>query len=304
MPSPGRKTHHWASNAALRVALGAAALAGAEGLPAAPGTAAGAASLEVKVGGLTADGRLPPSAAYCPPTKMDPAEYNISPSVAWSRGPRATRSYALIMTDLDVPKDLSLINKPGVTISADTPRVPFIHWVLVDIPPSITALKEGAEGDGFVPKGKPSGRRRMDCAAPTSFHTFIPRTPNLPVPAAVMTAPAPRTTTSCRIATSPGCTPWMYPPSDCAACSSERMRSVPCRGTYWPWARRRPNTQRIREALRPCSKTVARTVDFPALFAAQKRPLPHTEIARPLDIPRSSCQDVLRTLSERGCLYE
>jgi Raf kinase inhibitor-like YbhB/YbcL family protein len=149
-------------------------VAGAEGLPAAPGTATGAASLEVKVGGLTADGRLPPSAAYCPPTKMDPAEYNISPSVSWSRGPRATRSYALIMTDLDVPKDLSLINKPGVTISADTPRVPFIHWVLVDIPPSITALKEGAEGDGFVPKGKPIGPTPHGLRGANVFSHFYP----------------------------------------------------------------------------------------------------------------------------------
>jgi Raf kinase inhibitor-like YbhB/YbcL family protein len=174
MPSSGRKTPHWAWNAALVVALGAAALAGAEGLPAPPGTATGAASLEVKVGGLTADGRLPPSAAYCPPTKMDPAEYNISPSVSWSRGPRATRSYALIMTDLDVPKDLSLINKPGVTISADTPRVPFIHWVLVDIPPSITALKEGAEGDGFVPKGKPIGPTPHGLRGANVFSHFYP----------------------------------------------------------------------------------------------------------------------------------
>jgi Raf kinase inhibitor-like YbhB/YbcL family protein len=173
MPS-GRKTPHWAWYAALGVALGAAVPAGAEGLPAAPGTAAAAASLEVKVGGLTADGRLPPSAAYCPPTKMDPSKYNISPSVAWSRGPRTTRSYALIMTDLDVPKDLSLINKPGVTISADTPRVPFIHWVLVDIPPSITALKRGAEGDGFVPKGKPIGPTPHGLRGANVYSHFYP----------------------------------------------------------------------------------------------------------------------------------
>jgi len=113
--------------------------------------------LEVKVEGLGADGRLPPSAAYCPPTTMDPADYNISPGVSWSPGPTGTRSYALIMTDLDVPKDLSLRDKPGVTIPADTPRVPFIHWVLVDIPPTITRLRKGEEGQGFVLRGKPTG---------------------------------------------------------------------------------------------------------------------------------------------------
>jgi Raf kinase inhibitor-like YbhB/YbcL family protein len=110
---------------------------------------------------------------------MDPSEYDISPSVSWSRGPPATRSYALIMTDLDVPKDLSLINKPGVTISADTPRVPFIHWVLIDIPPSITALKRGAEGDGFVPKGKPIGPTPHGLRGANVYSHFYPANSDL-----------------------------------------------------------------------------------------------------------------------------
>jgi Raf kinase inhibitor-like YbhB/YbcL family protein len=120
-------------------------------------SAAAPQSLKVTVSGLTPDGALPVSAAYCPPTNMEPTTYNISPAVSWSRGPAGTRSYVLLMTDLDVPKDLSLINKPGVTISKDTPRVPFIHWVLVDIPPSITRLRKGAESDGFIAKGNPLG---------------------------------------------------------------------------------------------------------------------------------------------------
>jgi len=172
MPS-SRKIPHWAWRAAVAASLAAAVLADARGLPAAPEPAA-VPSLQVTVGGLTADGRLPASAAYCPPTKMDPSEYDISPSVSWSRGPAATRSYALIMTDLDVPKDLSLINKPGVTISADTPRVPFVHWVLVDIPPAITALQRGAEGNGFVPKGKPIGPTPHGLRGANVYSHFYP----------------------------------------------------------------------------------------------------------------------------------
>jgi Raf kinase inhibitor-like YbhB/YbcL family protein len=170
---PGSKAPRRVGYTALRVLLGAALLAAAQGCSAAAETAA-AASLRVTVGGLTADGRLPASAAYCPPTRMDPSEYDISPGVSWSRGPTATRSYALLMTDLDVPKDLSLINKPGVTISADTPRVPFIHWVLIDIPPSITALKRGAEGDGFVPKGKSIGPTTHGLRGANVFSHFYP----------------------------------------------------------------------------------------------------------------------------------
>ena len=164
--------------------------ASAEGTPAVPATAA-AASLRVTVGGLTVDGRLPASAAYCPPIQMDPAEYNISPSVSWSRGPAATRSYALIMTDLDVPQDLSLINKPGVTISADTPRVPFIHWVLIDIPPSITSLRRGAESSGFVLKGKPIGPTDHGVRGANVFTHFYPKGSELDGPRGGYDGPCP-----------------------------------------------------------------------------------------------------------------
>jgi len=52
------------------------------------------------------------------------------------------------------------------------------------------------------------------------------------------------------------------------------------------------------------SKIVGRTLDFLEIFADQKRPLTSSEIARRLDIPASSCHDVLRALLERGYLYE
>ncbi len=120
-------------------------------------TGAHAAALVVSVEGLAPDGQLPASAAYCAPPGTPDRDHDISPAVSWSPGPKGTESYALIMTDLDVPKDLGLINKPGVTIAAAEPRVPFIHWVLIDIPAAITHLDKGAEGDMFSPAGKPLG---------------------------------------------------------------------------------------------------------------------------------------------------
>lgn len=147
--------------------------------------------LQVRLGGLTADGRLPVSAAYCPPAKMDPARYNISPGVSWSRGPAGTHSYALIMADLDVPKDLSLINKPGVTIDADTPRVPLIHWVLVDIPPSITRLRKGEESAGFVLKGKPLGPTDHGVRGANIYTFFYPRDSDLAGPRGGYDGPCP-----------------------------------------------------------------------------------------------------------------
>jgi DNA-binding IclR family transcriptional regulator len=52
------------------------------------------------------------------------------------------------------------------------------------------------------------------------------------------------------------------------------------------------------------SKIVERTLDFFELFARCKRPLRLAEIAASLDLPASSCLDVVKALSERGYLYE
>ncbi len=52
------------------------------------------------------------------------------------------------------------------------------------------------------------------------------------------------------------------------------------------------------------SKIVARTLDFLELFADKKRPLSLSEIARLLNLPISSCHDVLQALQDRGYVYE
>lgn len=52
------------------------------------------------------------------------------------------------------------------------------------------------------------------------------------------------------------------------------------------------------------SKIVNRTLEVFEVFAQQKRPLSLTELVRLLDIPISSCHDVVRALEERGYLYE
>lgn len=52
------------------------------------------------------------------------------------------------------------------------------------------------------------------------------------------------------------------------------------------------------------SKIVGRTLDFLELFAEKRRPLSLSEIARLLDLPISSCRDVLLALEDRGYIYE
>ena len=52
------------------------------------------------------------------------------------------------------------------------------------------------------------------------------------------------------------------------------------------------------------SKIVERTLDFIELFAEQGRPLSLSDISRQLNIPLSSCHDVLQSLQARGYVTE
>ena len=67
---------------------------------------------------------------------MIPAKYtcdgqNISPALAWSGIPAATKSLVLIADDPDAPDPAA-------------PRMTWVHWVLYDIPPTVHGLAEGA----------------------------------------------------------------------------------------------------------------------------------------------------------------
>jgi len=52
------------------------------------------------------------------------------------------------------------------------------------------------------------------------------------------------------------------------------------------------------------SKIVKRTLEFFELFGEHRRPLSLSEISKLLDIPVSSCHDVLQSLLEHGYIYE
>jgi Raf kinase inhibitor-like YbhB/YbcL family protein len=68
---------------------------------------------------------------------------NVSPSIAWSGAPAATKSFALSVYDPDAPTGSG-----------------FWHWVVFNIPPSVTSLPKGA-GDaskGLMPAGAVQSR--------------------------------------------------------------------------------------------------------------------------------------------------
>ncbi len=126
---------------------------------AAPGTpATGAqAMLRVVVDNFKTGGVILGAYAYCVRAKVGHTARgpNRSPAISWSRGPAGTASYAIVVVDTDVPTVFTSANKEGQVIPADLKRRDFYHWLLVDVPPSTTALAAGA--DSKDPSPKPAG---------------------------------------------------------------------------------------------------------------------------------------------------
>jgi Raf kinase inhibitor-like YbhB/YbcL family protein len=63
----------------------------------------------------------------------------VTPPVMWTPVPGA-KSYAVVVEDPDAPS-----------------ATPYVHWVVYDIPPTVTALDDGAQG-GALPAGVKQGR--------------------------------------------------------------------------------------------------------------------------------------------------
>ncbi len=103
--------------------------------------------------------QVPNSYAFGVLTDNGPAPEggNRSPHLRWSGAPEGTASFAILVVDPDVPQDASKIGAEGVTIEVGEPRREFAHWIVVDVPASVTEVAEGAGSDGIVVKGKPTG---------------------------------------------------------------------------------------------------------------------------------------------------
>ena len=115
------------------------------------------ATLHVTVDHFRTGGVIPARYAFCVAAASGhtAAGQNVSPAISWSRGPSGTASYAIVVVDSDVPTVFTDANQEGRIIPASAKRRPWYHWILVDIPPSITSLPEGADSkDGTA---KPAG---------------------------------------------------------------------------------------------------------------------------------------------------
>ena len=117
--------------------------------------AAAPASMTVTVAGIRNGGLIPGIFTQCVPANphMRPGP-NKNPGVSWGRGPAGTASYALILYDPDVPESFANAYKDGPILTAADRRRDWYHWVLIDIPPDVTRIAEGAESAGPPGPGK------------------------------------------------------------------------------------------------------------------------------------------------------
>ena len=136
----------------------------------------GTEGFTVKVEGIGGGQRIPEQYAFCIPNAKGGTlnGLNISPGISWSSPPAGTRSLVLIMVDKDVPASFDKANTPGEVIEQNAPRQDFYHWVVADIPPTVTGILEGKDSRGFLEGGKPYGHTEYGITGQNDYTKVFP----------------------------------------------------------------------------------------------------------------------------------
>lgn len=101
----------------------------------------------VKVDGIGLEQPIPAENAVCLPTpdgKSTNKGKNKRPTISWNHAPKGTESFAIVVTDTDVPADFSMANKEGQMLEESAPRKDFYHWAVVDIPGNVERIPGGS----------------------------------------------------------------------------------------------------------------------------------------------------------------
>ena len=85
---------------------------------------------------------------------------NVSPPLEWSDVPAHTQSLALIVDDPDAP-------------DPKAPKMTWVHWVLYNIPPTLTSLAEGNSSAGTAGHNDWKQARYDGPAPPIGKHRYF-----------------------------------------------------------------------------------------------------------------------------------
>jgi Raf kinase inhibitor-like YbhB/YbcL family protein len=106
----------------------------------APGTSAALLTMTVSSSAFTNGGTLPASAPGPAANGCSVSGSATSPALSWTVGPAGTKSYMISMFDTDAPTGIG-----------------FMHWVIVDIPASVTSIPAGYGTPGSATLGGING---------------------------------------------------------------------------------------------------------------------------------------------------
>lgn len=137
--------------------------------------------MEIKVRGIEEGQPVPEEFCFGVYNAQDHMSFgpNRNPEVIWEDVPEGTRSIVVMMFDPDVPSVADDANQEGKTVSKDIPRVDFFHWLLIDIPASMSRIPEGEDSDGVIPKGKDPGPGPIGIRGVNNFTQFLADNPDM-----------------------------------------------------------------------------------------------------------------------------
>ncbi len=103
------------------------------------------AAMKVTVEGIADNAPIPEKYALCKPTEDGKSKggENVRPTIGWSGAPAASKAFAVVVTDPDVPADFTDAGKAGKVVKANAKRQLFYHWALADIPVSAHEIPGG-----------------------------------------------------------------------------------------------------------------------------------------------------------------
>lgn len=115
---------------------------------------------------------------------IDPQQHvtlsdNRNPHLSWSNVPSNAKSLVMICVDTDVPTVGDNVNQEGTTVAKDLPRTDFFHWVLIDIPTSVSEINTGDASDGVTAKGKPVGHNGIGINGINDYTAWFANDPDM-----------------------------------------------------------------------------------------------------------------------------